>query len=116
MLAPTRREEGCGFYKLLNRRRQDSQHHSNSTSQLEPPTLSIAEMDRDPHGVFRRYRPVTPLTRPDDGSYIVIRANDVERLTTDPRTRLTSSRRYFPTAANLRVPLGRHGYCLLFFP
>jgi cytochrome P450 family 103 len=37
-------------------------------------------MDRDPHGVFRRYRPVTPLTRRDDGSYIVIRANDVERI------------------------------------
>src|SRR5712675_1346093 len=51
----------------------------------EPPTLSTAELDQDPHGVFRRYRPVTPLIRREDGSYIVIRAGDVERLAADPR-------------------------------
>jgi cytochrome P450 family 103 len=55
------------------------------SSRSEPPTLSIAELDQDPHGVFRRYRPVTPLIRREDGSYIVICASDVERLSSDPR-------------------------------
>ena len=57
------------------------------TAQQEPPTLSVAELDRDPHGVFRHYRPLTPLLRREDGSYLVIRAKDVERLTADPQMR-----------------------------
>src|SRR5688572_16758060 len=51
------------------------------------PAVPLAELDRDPHTVFRRLRPLTPLIRRDDGSYIAIRAADVERLITDPRTR-----------------------------
>jgi cytochrome P450 family 103 len=50
-------------------------------------TLSIAELDREPHALYRRYRPVTPLLRREDGSYLAIRAADVQRLITDPRTR-----------------------------
>jgi cytochrome P450 family 103 len=53
----------------------------------QPPTLSLEELNRDPHGIFRHYRPLTPLLKREDGSYIVIRASDVERLATDPRTR-----------------------------
>ncbi len=52
-----------------------------------PPALSIAELDRDPHGVFRRYRPVTPLLKRDSAGYIAIRAADVEPLAFDRRTR-----------------------------
>ncbi|HWA81085.1 MAG TPA: cytochrome P450 [Acetobacteraceae bacterium] len=50
-------------------------------------TLSIAELDADPHGVFRRYRPLTPFIAHESGSYIVLRAGDVERFSRDPRLR-----------------------------
>jgi cytochrome P450 family 103 len=60
---------------------------SSRTGRSEPPTLSIAALDRDPHGVFRRHRTLTPLLQREDGSYIAIRAANVEELATDPRTR-----------------------------
>jgi cytochrome P450 len=53
----------------------------------EPPTLSIAQLDADPHGVFRRYRHVTPLLKRENAGYIAIRAADMEPLAFDPRTR-----------------------------
>jgi cytochrome P450 family 103 len=53
----------------------------------EPPALSIAQLDQDPHGVFRRYRHLTPLLRRENAGYIAIRAADVEPLAFDPRTR-----------------------------
>ena len=43
----------------------------------EPPTLSQAEIDEDPHGIYRRLRPITPVIRRKGGSYIAIRARDV---------------------------------------
>jgi len=49
-------------------------------------TINTALLNQHPHELFRRYRPVTPLLRRDDGIYIGIRARDVEALTTDPRT------------------------------
>jgi cytochrome P450 family 103 len=57
------------------------------TALAEPPTLSIAALDQDPHGLFRRHRLITPVIRREDGSYVAIRAGDIERLATDPRTR-----------------------------
>jgi cytochrome P450 family 103 len=51
------------------------------------PKLSIAELDRDPHGVFRELRPRTAVIEREGGSYIAIRAKDVERLAVDERTR-----------------------------
>jgi cytochrome P450 len=53
----------------------------------EPPALSIAQLDQDPHGVFRRYRHLTPLLRRENLGYIAIRAADIEPLAFDPRTR-----------------------------
>jgi cytochrome P450 family 103 len=53
----------------------------------EPPTLSISELDREPHGLYRRLRLMTPFIRREDGSYIAIRSGDVERLYGDTRTR-----------------------------
>jgi cytochrome P450 len=50
-------------------------------------TLSIAELEADPHGVFRRYRPITPLIARDGAGYVVIRSNDVQQLMRDPRLR-----------------------------
>lgn len=59
----------------------------------EPPTFSIAELDRDPHPLFRRMRLMTPFLRRDDGSYIAIRCGDVERLYADTRTRQMETER-----------------------
>lgn len=53
----------------------------------EPPVLSIEQLDQDPHGVFRRFRDVTPLLKRAHAGYIAIRAADVEPLAFDPRTR-----------------------------
>lgn len=53
----------------------------------EIPRLSVADLDRNPHGMFRDLRPLTPLVQREDGSYIVIRGNDVERMMKDERTR-----------------------------
>jgi hypothetical protein len=58
-----------------------------STVRAEPVVVSVADLDRDPHDLFRRYRPLTPVITRADGTYVVIRAADVERLVTDPRTR-----------------------------
>lgn len=51
------------------------------------PTVTVAELDRDPHGLFRHYRPLTAAIRRAEGGYIALRAQDVESLITDPRTR-----------------------------
>jgi cytochrome P450 len=56
-------------------------------ARFEPPTFSVAALDRDPHGIFRAHRSLTPLLKREDGAYMAIRAGDVERLASDPRTR-----------------------------
>src|SRR5437879_3256411 len=53
----------------------------------EPPVLTVTQLDEDPHGVFRRYRHLTPVIRREKPVYIAIRAADVEPLAFDPRTR-----------------------------
>jgi cytochrome P450 len=51
------------------------------------PTVEFSELDNNPHNIYRRFRERTPLLKRPDGSYIAIRARDVEGLTIDPRTR-----------------------------
>src|SRR4051794_25469501 len=53
----------------------------------EPPTIANEQLERYAHDVFRHHRSLTPLVKREDGVYIAIRAHDVERLATDPRTR-----------------------------
>jgi len=50
-------------------------------------TFTVAELDSDPHGIFRKCREFTPVLKRAEGGYIAIRARDVEQLATDPRTR-----------------------------
>jgi cytochrome P450 len=57
-------------------------------------------LDRDPHGVFRRYRLITPFLRREDDSYIAIRWGEVERLATDPRTRQMETERLIAQGIN----------------
>ena len=54
---------------------------------MEPPALSVDQLDHDPHGVYRHYRPLTPLLKRINSGYIAIRAADIEPLAFDPRTR-----------------------------
>ena len=53
----------------------------------DPPIVSVAELDNDPHVTLRRYRAITPFIKRDNGGFLAIRAADVETLITDPRTR-----------------------------
>jgi cytochrome P450 len=61
--------------------------HGTHATPKQPPAFAVANLDRDPHGIFRRCRTLTPVIRRAEGGYIALRADDVERLITDPRTR-----------------------------
>jgi cytochrome P450 family 103 len=50
------------------------------------PVLKVADLDADPHGVFRRYRAAYPFVRHETGAYLVLRHADIERLVIDSRT------------------------------
>jgi hypothetical protein len=50
-------------------------------------TIAAEELEQRAHAVFRHHRPLAPLLKREDGVYIALRAHDVERLATDPRTR-----------------------------
>src|ERR1700742_2805852 len=50
------------------------------------PVLSVADLDADPHGMFRRYRASYPFVGHEKGGYLVLRHADIERLGNDPRT------------------------------
>jgi len=49
------------------------------------PTFGLAQLDADPHGVFRRYRKDHALVLHELGGYFVLRFADVDRLGKDPR-------------------------------
>jgi cytochrome P450 len=53
----------------------------------EPASVTIDELERDPHGIFRRYRKQFPFIKRADGTPLVLRYGDVQQLFTDPRTR-----------------------------
>jgi len=50
------------------------------------PVLNVADLDADPHGMFRRYRAAYPFVGHETGGYLVLRHADIERLGNDPRT------------------------------
>ncbi|MET0498700.1 MAG: cytochrome P450 [Steroidobacteraceae bacterium] len=56
-------------------------------SRGEPPTVATRDLEQHAHLIYRCLRPHTPFIKRDDGVYIAIRAAEVERLATDPRTR-----------------------------
>jgi cytochrome P450 family 103 len=64
-----------------------SQLQAVARSMSEPIVVSREELDRNPHGVFRWVRPLSPVLMRDDGVYIALRAADVQTLPRDPRTR-----------------------------
>jgi cytochrome P450 len=54
-------------------------------------TVSIAELERDPHTVLRQHRMAAPFFRHESGAYFVLRFKDVEQLLRDPRMRQTET-------------------------
>ncbi|MDK1374744.1 MULTISPECIES: cytochrome P450 [unclassified Sinorhizobium] len=54
---------------------------------ISPPTLSFASLNAAPHEFYRELRPEFPFARREDGAFLVLRANDVQTLVSDPRTR-----------------------------
>jgi hypothetical protein len=53
----------------------------------QPVTIPTRELEVSPHEIFWFHRPRAPVVLRDDGVYIVIRAAEVEKLASDPRTR-----------------------------
>lgn len=49
------------------------------------PVLNVADLDADPHGMFRRYRAAHPFVGHEMGGYLVLRHADIERLGSDSR-------------------------------
>ncbi|WP_267360374.1 MULTISPECIES: cytochrome P450 [unclassified Methylobacterium] len=62
---------------------------------LEPPgpipTLTVAELEADPHGVFRTWRPRLPVVGHEVAGFVILRAGDVDRLMRDPRVQATET-------------------------
>ncbi|GJD66451.1 cytochrome P450 [Methylobacterium frigidaeris] len=55
------------------------------------PTLTVAELEADPHGVFRAWRPRLPVIGHEVAGRLVLRATDVDRLMRDPRLQATET-------------------------
>ncbi|WP_455985695.1 cytochrome P450 [Methylorubrum extorquens] len=55
------------------------------------PTLTVAELEADPHGVFRAWRPKLPFVRHQAGGLLVLRAGDVDHMMRDPRVQATET-------------------------
>src|SRR5260370_16518582 len=49
------------------------------------PVLNVADLDADPHGMFRRYRGAYPFVGHETGGYLVLRHADIQRLGINPR-------------------------------
>ncbi|HVJ54036.1 MAG TPA: cytochrome P450 [Aliidongia sp.] len=68
-----------------------SQSPTLNAARAEIPSLTVKELDADPHGVFRRYRPQTPFVAHEAGGYMILRAPDVEMLSRDSRAQATET-------------------------
>lgn len=54
---------------------------------VSPPVMSFASLNAAPHEFYRELRPEFPFVQREDGAFLVLRANDVHALISDPRTR-----------------------------
>jgi cytochrome P450 len=68
-----------------------TRHGGLSETPYGVPTLTVAELEADPHGVFRAWRPRLPLVGHEVAGYLVLRARDVDLLMRDPRARATET-------------------------
>jgi cytochrome P450 len=52
-----------------------------------PPVLTYAELNSRPHQIFAEYRANMPFLKREDGAYLLLRGEDVQRFVKDPRTK-----------------------------
>src|SRR5262245_54701623 len=64
---------------------------SDAQTRLAIEALTVSELEADPHGVLRRYRAIAPVVRHEGLGFLVLRANDIDRLIRDPRARATET-------------------------
>ncbi|WP_230534565.1 cytochrome P450 [Microvirga roseola] len=57
----------------------------------EVPNITSAELERDAHDAFRQHRASYPIATLQTGGYIVLRYEDVARLSSDPRLQATGT-------------------------
>ncbi|SDM77788.1 hypothetical protein SAMN05216360_103348 [Methylobacterium phyllostachyos] len=67
------------------------------------PTLTVAELEADPHGTFRTWRRQWPVVGHEVAGCVVLRAGDVDRLMRDPRVQATET--LYPEMRG--IPVGR---------
>lgn len=58
-----------------------------SRNNASPPVLTFAALNAAPHELYRDLRPEFPFVQREDGAFLVLRADDVQKLVSDPRTR-----------------------------
>jgi cytochrome P450 len=69
------------------RAERSAENLSVSSASDRIPTVTVDELEADPHGVFRAYRRKYPVVLHETGGYFVLRFSDVDRLSKDPRFR-----------------------------
>ncbi|GAJ95584.1 MULTISPECIES: cytochrome P450 [Rhizobium] len=60
---------------------------SRDVTQLDPGAVPVSRLDAEGHELFAEWRPRRPFLRREDGVFLVLRADDIILLGTDPRTR-----------------------------
>ncbi len=65
------------------------------------PTLTVAELEADPHGVFRAWRPRLPVVGHEIAGAVVLRSTDVDRLMRDQRLQATET--LYPETRGIRA-------------
>ncbi|UZX45697.1 cytochrome P450 (plasmid) [Agrobacterium sp. 13-2099-1-2] len=65
------------------------QQFQNATQpkELDPDVVPVSRLDSEGHEIFAEWRPKRPFLRREDGVFLVLRADDIFLLGTDPRTR-----------------------------
>jgi cytochrome P450 len=58
-----------------------------SKRSASPPVLTFAALNSAPHEIYKELRPEFPFVQREDDTFVVLRANDVQKLVSDPRTR-----------------------------
>ncbi|CUX71620.1 MULTISPECIES: cytochrome P450 [Agrobacterium] len=57
------------------------------SNEIDPDAVPISRLDSEGHSIFAEWRPKRPFLRREDGVFLVLRADHIFLLGTDPRTR-----------------------------
>jgi cytochrome P450 family 103 len=79
-----------------------------------PPLLTKAELDASPHEIYQFYRGRYPFIEREDGAFLILRADDVQMLLVDPRTRQIETEMMIATGITSGPLLEFVSYSMLF--